>query len=54
MIQLKIFIVSTLWTLGWALHFYATDAPVEVQNVAIAFGPLAVYFLWFLLFVWDD
>jgi hypothetical protein len=54
MIQLKIFIVSTLWTLGWALHFSATDAPVNATNLAVAFGPSIVWIVWFLLFVWDD
>lgn len=54
MIQLKIVIVSVLWTFGWVLHFASTDAAVNAMNLSIAFAPGIALFLWFLLFVWDD
>ena len=54
MIKLKLFILSGLWSVGWAAHFAATDAAVNAMNLGIAFAPGIVYFLWFMLFVWDD
>jgi hypothetical protein len=54
MIKLKLFILGFLWTMGWATHFAATDAAVNAMNLGIAFAPLIVWFLWFMLFVWDD
>lgn len=46
MIQLKIVIVSVLWTFGWVLHFASTDAAVNAMNLSIAFAPgIALFFV---------
>lgn len=52
----KLFLTSALWTMIWAGYFATIGAPATLINFAIVFLPLilALAYLYFIIFVWDD
>ena len=54
MIMKKAVLTGALWMFGWLLYFSSISAPFTLINFGIAFAPLILAYLYFMIFVWDD
>lgn len=54
MILIKAILTAVIWAFGWLLYFASINTPFTLINFGIAFAPLILAYLYFMIFVWDD
>lgn len=51
-ILMKLLILALCWIAGWTIYFANQCKPANLKNMSIAFAPILIYFMWFMIFVW--